>query len=128
MDMTANVETPLKNRKWQILNATTLKFLAVVLMFWDHVHEMFASMGAPVWLTMVGRLVFPMFLFAASESFYYTQQKGISATASFRQLGNNNLHICITEYFTKLKCCSDEQCVQHIFCDRALYAVLGLPD
>ena len=45
MDMTANVETPLKNRKWQILNATTLKFLAVVLMFWDHVHEMFASMG-----------------------------------------------------------------------------------
>ena len=75
MDMTANVETPLKNRKWQILNATTLKFLAVVLMFLDHVHEMFASMGAPMWLTMVGRLVFPMFLFAASESFYYTHSK-----------------------------------------------------
>ena len=32
-------------------------------------------MGAPMWLTMAGRLVFPMFLFAASESFYYTHSK-----------------------------------------------------
>lgn len=28
-----------------------------------------------MWLTMAGRLVFPMFLFAASESFYYTHSK-----------------------------------------------------
>ena len=61
--------------KWQILDATTLKFLAVVLMVLDHIHEMFVSMGAPMWLTMAGRLVFPMFLFAASESFYYTHSK-----------------------------------------------------
>lgn len=63
------------NPKWQILDATTLKFLAVVLMVLDHIHEMFVSMGAPMWLTMAGRLVFPMFLFAASESFYYTHSK-----------------------------------------------------
>lgn len=61
--------------KWQILDATTLKFLAVLLMVLDHIHEMFVSMGAPMWLTMAGRLVFPMFLFAASESFYYTHSK-----------------------------------------------------
>ena len=64
-----------KSQKWQIFNATTLKLLAVVLMFLDHVHEMFVSMGAPMWLTMAGRLVFPMFLFAASESFHYTHSK-----------------------------------------------------
>ena len=69
-------EMPVASKpKWQILDATTLKFLAVVLMVLDHIHEMFVSMGAPIWLTMAGRLVFPMFLFAASESFYYTHSK-----------------------------------------------------
>ena len=69
-------EMPVASKpKWQILDATTLKFLAVILMVLDHIHEMFVSMGAPMWLTMAGRLVFPMFLFAASESFYYTHSK-----------------------------------------------------
>lgn len=69
-------EMPVASKpKWQILDATTLKLLAVVLMVLDHIHEMFVSMGAPMWLTMAGRLVFPMFLFAASESFYYTHSK-----------------------------------------------------
>lgn len=69
-------EMPVASKpKWQILDATTLKFLAVLLMVLDHIHEMFVSMGAPMWLTMAGRLVFPMFLFAASESFYYTRSK-----------------------------------------------------
>lgn len=69
-------EMPVASKpNWQILDATTLKFLAVVLMVLDHIHEMFVSMGAPMWLTMAGRLVFPMFLFAASESFYYTHSK-----------------------------------------------------
>lgn len=61
--------------KWKLLNATTLKLLAVILMFMDHVHQMFVSVGAPTWLTMAGRLVFPIFLFAASESFHYTHNK-----------------------------------------------------
>lgn len=61
--------------KWQFLNATTLKFLAVFLMFLDHIHQMFVHVGAPEWLTMAGRLVFPIFLFAASESFHYTHDK-----------------------------------------------------
>lgn len=61
--------------KWKILNITTLKIIAVVLMFMDHIHQMFLCAGAPTWLTMVGRLVFPIFLFAAAESFHYTHSK-----------------------------------------------------
>ena len=60
---------------WQFLNATTLKLIAAALMFIDHIHEMFSHAGAPMWLTMLGRLVFPMFLFASSESFHYTHSK-----------------------------------------------------
>lgn len=59
----------------KIFNATTLKLFAAALMFLDHIHQMFAFQGAPVWLTMAGRPVFPIFLFAASESFHYTRSK-----------------------------------------------------
>ena len=65
----------LERRSCQILTATMLKLIAAALMLLDHIHQMFASMGAPMWLTMAGRLVFPMFLFAASESFHYTRSK-----------------------------------------------------
>ncbi len=61
--------------KWKFLSATVIKLIAVVFMFMDHIHQMFAAAGAPIWLTMVGRLVFPMFLFTAAESFYYTHNK-----------------------------------------------------
>lgn len=61
--------------KWRILNATTLKLFAAFLMLLDHIHQMFAYRGAPLWLTMAGRLVFPIFLFAAAESFHYTHSK-----------------------------------------------------
>ena len=52
-------------KRWfqPFLNATTLKILAVVLMFMDHIHEMFAAQGAPFWLTIFGRLVFPVLLY-----------------------------------------------------------------
>lgn len=61
--------------KWKLLSATAIKLIAVVFMFVDHIHQMFVTIGAPIWLTMVGRLVFPMFLFTAAESFYYTHNK-----------------------------------------------------
>jgi len=56
-------------------NATTLKILAVVLMFCDHIHQMWAHAGAPIWLTRLGRPVFPLFLFAMAESFHYTRSR-----------------------------------------------------
>lgn len=61
--------------KWKIFNASALKLLAAFFMFFDHVHQMFAYRGAPIWLTMAGRLVFPIFLFTAAESFHYTHSK-----------------------------------------------------
>ena len=57
------------------LNATAIKILAVVLMVCDHVHQMFSSLGAPVWLTWLGRPVFVLFLFAAADSFHYTRNR-----------------------------------------------------
>lgn len=57
------------------LDITTIKFIAAFLMLLDHVHQMFVWNGAPMWLTMLGRPVFPLFLFAAAESFHYTRSK-----------------------------------------------------
>lgn len=61
--------------QWHFFNATTIKFLAATLMFVDHIHEMFSSMGVPHWLDLFGRPVFPLFLFLAADSFYYTHSK-----------------------------------------------------
>jgi len=60
---------------WKILNATTIKLIAVVLMVFDHIHQMYAWNGAPLWLTMLGRPVFPMFLFLSADSFHYTRDR-----------------------------------------------------
>ncbi|WP_368404591.1 TraX family protein [Streptococcus salivarius] len=59
----------------KICNATNLKYLAVALMFLDQIYQMFGSMGAPIWLTMLGRLSFPIFLFLAADSFHYTHDR-----------------------------------------------------
>lgn len=61
--------------KWNLLNASTIKLIAAFLMFFDHIHQMYAWKGAPLWLTMLGRPVFPMFLFIAAESFHYTRDR-----------------------------------------------------
>lgn len=58
------------------LDATQIKLIAIVLMTVDHIHQMFASHGAPIWLTWIGRPVFPLFLFCCAESFHYTRSKG----------------------------------------------------
>ena len=57
------------------LDATKIKIVAVILMFCDHIHQMWAPYGAPMWLTWLGRPVFPIFLFIMSESFHYTQNR-----------------------------------------------------
>lgn len=62
-------------KKWLILDATTIKLIAMILMVLDHIHQMYASAGAPLWLTMLGRPVFPLFLFLAADSFYYTKSR-----------------------------------------------------
>lgn len=61
--------------KFKILNGTQIKLLAAIFMFFDHVHEMFYWHGAPMWLTMLGRPVFPLFLFMSAEAFHYTRDR-----------------------------------------------------
>jgi len=56
-------------------NGTQLKYFAAALMVLDHIHQMFAPMGAPLWLTMVGRLVAPIFLFMCAEGMAYTRDR-----------------------------------------------------
>ncbi|MDR3242998.1 MAG: conjugal transfer protein TraX [Clostridiales Family XIII bacterium] len=57
------------------LNSTTIKIIAIILMVLDHIHQMFEPLGAPIWLTWLGRPVFILFLFAAAEGFHYTHSK-----------------------------------------------------
>ncbi len=57
------------------LDATKIKIIAIVLMVFDHIHQMFAHVGAPIWLTWLGRPVFVMFLFASADSFHYTRDR-----------------------------------------------------
>lgn len=57
------------------LDLTQIKTLALLLMLADHIYQMFNSMGAPVWLTIIGRPVFPLFLFALAEGFYHTRDR-----------------------------------------------------
>ena len=35
-------------RRWQVLDGTALKLLAMALMTADHIHQMFAPAGAPM--------------------------------------------------------------------------------
>jgi len=57
------------------LNATAIKIIAIVLMVFDHIHQMWAFSGAPIWLKWLGRPVFPILLFAMAESFHYTRNR-----------------------------------------------------
>ena len=57
------------------LTGHTLKIMGIILMVFDHVHQMFYMFGAPVWLTMLGRTVAPVFLFLSAEAFHYTRSR-----------------------------------------------------
>ncbi|MCH5343229.1 MAG: hypothetical protein J1E64_04245 [Acetatifactor sp.] len=57
------------------MDATTIKMIALILMVFDHIHQMYVWNGAPLWLTILGRPVFPMFLFIAADSFHYTKNR-----------------------------------------------------
>ncbi|HIW89665.1 MAG TPA: hypothetical protein H9869_07355 [Candidatus Ligilactobacillus excrementipullorum] len=46
-----------------------LKIIGIVLMVVDHVHEMFAPVGAPTWLDWFGRPVATIFFFTSVIGF-----------------------------------------------------------
>lgn len=57
------------------LTAFQLKVIGIIMMVFDHVHQMFYAKGIPLWFTMIGRLVAPIFLFLSAEGFHYTHNK-----------------------------------------------------
>lgn len=58
------------------LDITQLKLIAIILMVLDHIYEFFSYTNLiPIWFTWLGRLVFPIFMFAMAEGFYYTKSK-----------------------------------------------------
>lgn len=70
---TQAIHSPLS--KIQCLSGFSLKMIGVLFMVMDHIHQMFYMFGAPLWLTMAGRIVLPIFLFMASEGYHYTRNK-----------------------------------------------------
>lgn len=52
-----------------------LKMLAIVLMVFDHIRQMFYYVGAPLFFTMMGRSVLTIFLFTSVEGYHYTRDK-----------------------------------------------------
>lgn len=59
------------------MNTFTLKLLAVLFMFLDHIYLYFfaPSTAAPILLTCIGRLAFPLFLFCMVWGYHYTRNR-----------------------------------------------------
>jgi hypothetical protein len=57
------------------LSGTAIKIIGIVLMTMDHLHQMFITQGAPLWLSWFGRPVSVLFIFLCAEGFYYTRRR-----------------------------------------------------
>ncbi len=59
------------------LNTFTLKMLAVLFMLFDHIYLYFfsPSVGAPLILTCIGRVAYPLFLFCMVWGYHYTKNR-----------------------------------------------------
>lgn len=55
------------------VTSTTLKLIALVLMLLDHIYEFIN--GAPIWLTWLGRLSAPLFIFCMVWGLHYTHDR-----------------------------------------------------
>jgi hypothetical protein len=58
------------------LTGNAIKTIGIILMVFDHLHQMFWVQGAPYWFHLLGRPVLPIFLFMCAEGFYYTRSRG----------------------------------------------------
>lgn len=60
-------------KKYQILDGTTLKIIAMISMVFDHVGDMFFP--GVLWLRIIGRLAMPIFSFCIAEGYAHTRDK-----------------------------------------------------
>lgn len=61
--------------KFKGLTTFDLKIIGIILMFIDHIHQMFVPMGAPSWLDWFGRPVAILFFFVSVVGFSHTRSK-----------------------------------------------------
>ena len=58
------------------LSGFQLKYIALITMVFDHIQYSFDYTGKiPIWLTMIGRLAAPLFLFTVIEGFIHTRNR-----------------------------------------------------
>jgi hypothetical protein len=57
------------------LSGTQIKIIGVIMMVFDHLHQMFHMHGMPLWFTWIGRPVLPLFLFMCAEGFAHTRSR-----------------------------------------------------
>ena len=60
-------------KKYQVLDGTTLKIIAMISMVFDHVGDMFFP--DVMWLRMIGRLAMPIFSFFIAEGVAHTRDR-----------------------------------------------------
>ncbi|MBO0475310.1 hypothetical protein JZO86_16645 [Enterococcus ureasiticus] len=65
----------LTTSRFKGLTTFDLKTIGIVLMFIDHIHQMFVPMGAPNWLDWFGRPVATLFFFVSVVGFSHTRSK-----------------------------------------------------
>jgi hypothetical protein len=87
---------PGESGKRGVLSGGAIKIIGLILMVMDHLCQMFASQGAPLWLKWFGRPVAAMFLFLCAEGFIHTRNKKLYmlrflAAAVLMSLGNQLL-------------------------------------
>lgn len=61
--------------KRKSLTTFDLKVIGLVLMVFDHIHQMFAGAGVPGWFNWLGRPVATIFFFVSVEGFTHTHDK-----------------------------------------------------
>lgn len=57
------------------LTSFDIKVIGIILMVMDHLYEMFAFAGVPIWFHMIGRACAPLFIFMCAEGYHYTHSK-----------------------------------------------------
>lgn len=62
-------------KRWQCLTGNQIKIVGIILMVFDHLHQMFYMQGAPLWFHLLGRPVAPIFIFMCAEGFYHTRSR-----------------------------------------------------
>lgn len=84
-----------------IFNITQLKLIALIVMILDHVHYVFSGLyEIPIQFKYVGRIAFPLYIFAVVEGYAHTKDKRKYMTrllvlSIIMQLGNSMLNILL---------------------------------